>query len=194
MAGRPPKLIGNCTGHRTKAEREIRTEGEEKLLTGESLREWQEVKRHPVAHKHFLKLKRLYRSIDKDEALIENVINRYCIMQSECADYEKLYDRLNRDFDQLEEHAGELEFVVYLDKKTQLYNQLNTVDRQLQKKRAMLLAIEKENIMTLQGMLRAVPKRAAEDDEDDPMQQLLERRSNRGDGIVRNFERPGGLS
>ena len=74
--------------HRTKAELEKRREGENALATGTSLKERPEVKKNEIAHKEFLRLNKLLKSIEKNDAIYEAVINRYCILHAECQDFQ----------------------------------------------------------------------------------------------------------
>lgn len=52
--------------HRTKRELRSRENAEKKLLTGEKLKERNEVKSNPVAHKEFLRIKKLLEKIEKN--------------------------------------------------------------------------------------------------------------------------------
>ena len=62
--GRPTKPLALIQGHRTKAELEVRAEGEKKLLTGIKLKEWPDVKADPAAHKEFLRIKRVLKAME----------------------------------------------------------------------------------------------------------------------------------
>ena len=70
---RPPKpftvLKSEGKSHRTKSEMKMREEGEKKLLTGQKLREHQDVKENEVAHKEFLRIKKLLEKIDPGQDL-----------------------------------------------------------------------------------------------------------------------------
>jgi len=61
--------------------------------------------------------------------------------------------------------------------KIEISKHILQTEKLLLAKRNQLFAIQKENSMTIQGMLRAVPKQQLEVDEiDDPMEDLLKRR------------------
>ncbi len=181
MPGRPPKshlqLVKEGKSHRTKAELEQREKGEKALLTGTSLRECPEVKADPAAHKEFNRLRRLLKKIQHDDALYEAVINRYCLMLSECKQFEGFAARLLADIQELRDMkaAGEIEAMAYLEQRGNLQDRLMTVDKRLMDKRKMLLSIEKENIMTILAALRAVPK-TPEKEQKSKMGAFLERR------------------
>ena len=67
-----------------------------------------------------------------------------------------------------------MEFTDYVQYAGQLMATKQKITAGLDKKRAMLLQIEKENVMTVMGKLRAVPKKAPEDEiEEDPMMNIL---------------------
>lgn len=178
MAGRPTKPLALVQGHRTKAEKAIRAEAESKLITGMSLKEWPEVKEDPVAHKEFLRVKKVLKAIDKDDALHEAIINRYCLLLSECKALEKLKDKCGED---LEELSGayerkEIDFLTYVDMKMNTNAMFLTLDKKIMDKRKMMLSIEKENIMTIQSALRSIPK-APEKQTQSKMSAFLEKRS-----------------
>lgn len=51
--------------HRTKKEMRQRKQAEQSLLTGEEIREKPEVKQNKIAHKEFLRIKKLLKNIEK---------------------------------------------------------------------------------------------------------------------------------
>lgn len=170
----PPKpftvLKAEKKSHRTKKELALRKKGEAALATGVALKERPEVKNNPVAHKEFLRINKILKNIEKNDSIYEPVINRYCMLQAECADFEKkreeIYDLINKleiTFDELvdkldiEEQAKELR--KFSKNMADLANTMINIDRQLQTKRKMLLDIEKENVMTIAAALRCIPKK-----------------------------------
>lgn len=152
------KLIDMTTGHRTKAEKAFRKQGEESLKTKTPMREWPEVKEDPVAHKMFQRIRKLLKAIEHDDAIHEAAINRYCQILAECGNFENEIERLELLREKLEEKECRMEFKDYIRAAIDIEKQINTKDKLLQQKRAMLLNIEKENIMTICSQLRAVPK------------------------------------
>jgi len=185
MPGRPPKpfsvIATEKKSHRTKAELEAREKGEKALLTGISLREWPEVKNDPVAHKEFSRVRKLLKKIQHDDALYEPVINRYCLLLAECKQFEKLKEQMLADIQGLRDMraAGEIEPNTYMEQKEALHDHLMSLDKRLMDKRKMLLSIEKENVMTIVGALRAVPKKPNETQGKSKMAAFLERRQAR---------------
>lgn len=170
MGGRPGKTFAVLTaeraGHRTKAELELRRQAEKALMTGTRMRESEAVKADAAAHAHFRRVRGLMSAIGHDDAIHEQVINRYCLLLSEC-------ERLDQDAARLRamaEEAGTAEAAA------QLYSLALRTDGEVQRKRSMLLAIEKENLMTVSSGIRAVPKTPSKDTGEDPMLQLLESR------------------
>ncbi|QNB48198.1 hypothetical protein BR63_19145 [Thermanaerosceptrum fracticalcis] len=176
--GRPTKPLVLVKGHRTKAEKEVREKAEKKLLTGISLKEWPEVKDDPIAHKEFKRLKKVLKAIDQDNALHEAVINRYCLLHSECKGVELLKEQCNDDLKEVFEayQKQEIDFLTYLEKKEGIQNRFLALDKKLMEKRKMMLAIEKENVMTIQSALRSIPKTPDKSAEKSPMAAFLERR------------------
>lgn len=170
---RPSKPLVLIKGHRTEAEKEVRREAEEALLTKQPMVEWKSVKDDKIAHKHFLRISKLFKSIEKNDALHESVINRYCIILAECERYEDEDKRLHKIYGDLEDKKDEMEFADYFKKIMDVTKCMQKNDSLLQTKRKMLLDIEKENIMTIASQLRSVPKKPTDKDIEDPMAKLL---------------------
>jgi len=169
--GRPAKTekIIELEGrsHRTKAELEHRKKAETALLSKTAFREKPEVKENPIAHKEFLRLKKLFISIEKNDGLYENAVNRYCMLFAECHDFEKKRETMYDGVVGLEVSwaNGELKDSEYYKLRTNMQGQMIALDRQLMQKRSMMLAIEKENVMTIAAALRSIPKKPKEEQE-----------------------------
>jgi hypothetical protein len=164
---RPPVPIDIARGHRTIAEKKARLRREADLITGSALQEWSEVRENKVAHTRFTKIKNLLASIGKDDAMLEPIINRYCLIIAECYDLETKRESLNNDLDELSEHRSEMDFVSYISKKSDINNLILKCDLILQTKRKMLLDIEKESGMTMLSQLRTTTKKPKEEKHDD---------------------------
>ncbi len=157
-----PKPIALVKGHRTKAEIEQRKQAESLLVTGSSMREWPETRDNPVSHKYWLRLKKLYAAIDKNDALLEPVLNRYCVLLAECDSAQTEDVRLHKLLDDLYERNKEIDASDYFDMVIALNKQVLDNSKLLDSKRRMLLAIEKDNLMTLVSQMRAIPKKPEE--------------------------------
>lgn len=149
--------------HLTKKEKEVRGEAEAGLVTGEPLQCWKETKDNPIAYKHYVRLARLFKIIGKHDALIENVLNRYCVLLADCADAEKEDARLHRMADRLEERSGDMDFSDYIRQALQVEKAIGMNQARLNTKRKMLLDIERENLMTLAAQMRSIPKKPKEE-------------------------------
>ena len=163
MAGRPPKpftvLTSEKKSHRTKAELAQRKNEEQALLTGQKLKETKEVKENPVAHREFRRVLKLLEAIQKNDAIYEQSINRYCLLVAECAEINEKRIRMWNDAKALEEHQSEFEDIKeYFDLLISFQKNALALDKQLQAKRNMLLSLEKENAMTIASALRSIPK------------------------------------
>lgn len=170
----PPKphivLINEGKSHRTKAELKQREEAEKALVTGEKLKERKEVKENPIAHKEFRRISKLLKNIEKNDALYEPIINRYCQLQAECKDFEEKREQVFKSMLDLESSKEDFEkkddiksfYKMILDMQKNMVN----IDKQVQSKRIMLLNIEKENIMTIASALRSIPKKVDEETTD----------------------------
>jgi len=176
--GRPTKPLALVKGHRTKAEKAIRAKAESSLLTGIALKEWPDVKTDPIANKEFSRLKKILKAIQKDDALYEVVINRYCQLHSECQGLEKQKAQCEDDLKEVlaAHQQKEIDFLTYLEKKEGIQNRFLALDKKIMEKRKMMLAIEKENVMTIQSALRSIPKTPDKNSEKSPMAAFLERR------------------
>jgi len=171
----PPKpylvLSSEKKSHRTKAELKQRQQAEEALLTGVALKERPEVKNNPIAHKEFLRIKKLLQKIKKNDAIYEPIINRYCILQAECIEFEEKREKFYQQLRQLEEKTNEMEYKDYFKIQSEIQKNIINLDKQIQSKRKMLLDIEKENIMTIAAALRSIPKKV--DKNENPLLKAL---------------------
>jgi hypothetical protein len=166
---RPPKpfsvIASEKKSHRTKAELKQRKQGEESLTTGIALRERPGIKSNPIAHKEFRRINDLLKNIEKNDAIYEPVINRYCLLQAECYDFELKRESFYNNLLELEENKdnlifnGEMTLSSYFSMKLSMQRTIIDLDKQVQAKRKMLLDIEKENIMTIAAALRSIPKK-----------------------------------
>ena len=166
-------IKGDKKAHRTKKEIEQREKAEKALNTGNELTERPEVKSNKAAHAEFLRLKKLFGKIEKDDALFDGTINRYCLLTAECLEFEKKRDDCTAlMFDLKSQHnAGEIETVDYFNTLSKMQANLLSFDRQIMAKRKMLLDIEKENIMTIASALRSIPKKV--EDKANPLIEAL---------------------
>lgn len=171
--------------HRTKAELKLREEGEKALSTETKIKERKEVKQNKVAHKEFKRIQKLLENIDKNDAIYEAVINRYCLLQAECYDLEerreefyKLIFELKAEMvsttdkmDYEEDIATyKLEYTKAIAK---MMSSILAIDKQIATKRKMLLDIEKENVMTIASALRSIPKKVKEEESENPLLKAL---------------------
>ena len=160
--------------HRTKKELKLREQGEKALSTGTKLKERQEVRKNKIAHKEFKRINELLSYIEKNDAIYEGVINRYCILYSESIDLERkreevysLIEDLKEQFENSKEYLEDDELAKetrrFASSISELIKSMIEIDRQVQQKRKMLLDIEKENIMTIAAALRVIPKKPEND-------------------------------
>lgn len=158
--GRPPKPLQLVQGHRTKEEKEIRAKAESELLTGITMKESPEVKASPIAHKEFTRIRRLLKSIKKDDDLYGNIINTHCLLVSEIKEMESTRAQFVKTLTEFEDRAADekTSFTEQVKIKMSLQGQILSLDKLLMAKRKMILDISKENIMTIQSALRSIPK------------------------------------
>ena len=166
-----PIAMAKLKGHRTNSEIKSREKAEKALATEESFNEWDKIKNTPIAHNEFVRLKRLFCKIKKDDALLEGILNRYCLMLAECDEHEKLKEKLNEKMEEL--CKQDIDFVTKLTLEMKIQEKIMKCDTKIMQKRNMMLAIEKENIMTIASQLRSIPKKEVEEEESDPMAGFL---------------------
>ncbi|MCI8699728.1 MAG: hypothetical protein HFJ47_00095 [Clostridia bacterium] len=176
-------LTAEKKSHRTKAELKIREEAEKSLSTEKKIKERKEVKENKIAHKEFKRIEKLLENIDKNDAIYEAVINRYCLLQAECFDLEErreefynLIIELKIECKNITDNLEEIEEIArykleYAKSLANMTASMLACDKQVQSKRKMLLDIEKENIMTIASALRSIPKKAEE--KENPLLKVL---------------------
>jgi len=184
--GRPSKSVNTLTGHRTKAEKELREKAEKNLKTGKKLKEFDETKKDVVAHKEYLRVSKLLAANDKDDDMYSAVVNRYCILCSECRVYELLIESYNSAIIELSEDKEKIvedylpadrksegiSLAQYYKLKSNFSKTLTSLDEMIMKKRKMMFDIEKENLMTVASGLRSIPKKPDSEPEN-PLKKLL---------------------
>lgn len=189
--------------HRTKAELEQREKGEAALLSGKRCFERESVRANPVAHKEYQRLIKLMRAIGKDDALYAPEYNRYSELFSEEEFYKGEIAAIQSELVSLrgltinaaaaanviseEIETGNIseELTVTLDglldnisklhdQRGKLLKQLSDMDLKVKQKREAMLALEKENCMTVSAALRTVPKEVQKPEEDALLKALRE--------------------
>ena len=147
--------------HRTKAEIFQRKQAEASISSSSKLTERPEVKKNEIAHKEFLRVKKILTKIGKNDAIYSAIINRYCLLYDECFGLENMQNIIKEDIEKLEEKRVEMEidYTDYYKLKIKLQDNLIGLDKQIQAKRKMLFDIEKENVMTVAAGLRSIPKK-----------------------------------
>lgn len=155
--------------HRTKAEMQQRADAEKALVTGKKLTERREVKENLIAHREFQRVSKLLAAIKKNDALYEPIINRYCMLQAECADLTEMKDAFRGSREELqeeygaggigEETLGGLSPSQYYKLLATMQGNILALDKQIQSKRKMMFDIEKECAMTISAAMRSIPKK-----------------------------------
>lgn len=158
---RPSKTISvikdEGRSHRTKAEIVAREAGEAALASGEKLKERREVKENAIAHREFLRVNKLLQKIGKNDALYEGIINRYCMLHAECADFEQKREIFSGNLEALMD-SGDMDEKEKYRLEAQMQRSILDVDKQIQAKRRMMLDLEKECAMTVAAAMRSIPK------------------------------------
>lgn len=148
-----------------------------------------------TAHGEFKRVVGLLRAIGKDDALYSEQMNRYAELFSECEFYKELSAELRAELSELAELCAEMRSAArrYADefedsesiadlleqlgeligKRAVILRQLSDADTKIKQKREAMLAIERENCMTVSAALRTIPKDVCKDDKDDELLKAL---------------------
>lgn len=175
MAGRPSKpvqlikLEGN-KDRRTKAELDHREEMEKKMRTGTLFKEEPATKADPVAHKEFLRLKKLYKEIEFVEGLDQATINRYCQLKGQEHFLQELYVEVKRAIDAAKQVA----------KKMALYEDMKDIITKQNQVRDKMLKLEDRLFLNPVARMRSIPKKPPEEEKKSPMAEFLKRRGGSG--------------
>lgn len=165
---RPSKAVGALNRHATKEELNIRSMAEKSLLTGQSMTEQPKVAGDPIAHAEFERLLPILTAIGKNDALYENIINRYCLLRAECEEFQRLKERFSENLAALDDDE-DLEAPAKYRLQAAMQKSILDADGRVQTKRKMMFDIEKECAMTVASAMRSVPKAPTE-----PKNPLLE--------------------
>lgn len=171
--GRPSKpvdliLLEGNKDRRTKAELEYRKKAEEALYTGENFKEEKFVKENPIAHKEFLRLRRLYSKISFVDALDQQMINRYCLEVANLSNLQKLYEKLESKIDDCEQL--ETKDIV------QLYKSITGVLSNMHKSKELLLKYEDRLFLNPTSRIRSIPKKPPEEEKPSGMAAFMNKR------------------
>ncbi len=156
---RPSKAAAARAGHTTKEENAQREAAEKALLTGLPLQEQPQVAADKIAHAEFLRVISILEKIGKNDALYENVINRYCVLRAECEKFEQMRARWEKNLAKMEKDRT-LDPEERYKLQTQMQKSILDVDSRVQTKRKAMFDIEKECAMTVASALRSIPKSA----------------------------------
>ena len=164
--GRPSKPVAvieaEGKSHRTKAELECRKAAEDAVLSHEPLFERAEVRRNKLAHAEFERVAKLMDAIGKNDALYSSGLNTYCLLYAEIAELEEEKGRIRAMIDKLSDKAEsdcEAEELVQAMKVIEkMLGKVLSVGTTIDQKRRLMLAIDKENVMTVSAALRSIPK------------------------------------
>lgn len=160
MAGRPPKHLSVVDGHLSNEDKKARAEGEKNLTAKSKMKKSADVRKNKAASGHFNRLTKLYGEIGLCDALCENTINRYCLLLARLSEVGDLSTMAEESITELRERRDEMEATDYFATLTKMTQNITALERAAAKVRDQLLAIERENLLTIQGKLRAVPKKA----------------------------------
>jgi phage terminase small subunit len=174
MAGRPSKPVQllklEGKSHRTKAELEHRDKAEKSLYTGTTFKESPVVKADPIAHREFMRLKKLYKTIQYVDGLDEQIINRYCMLISQEQALAKMTERMRQDIYEVEN----------VEDRLRIYESIAGVTDKVMKTRDMLLKLEDRMFLNPTARIKSIPKQPVEEKKESAMAQFMKRRGGNG--------------
>ena len=171
--GRAPRSTQTSQWHMTKKEREQRERAEESLSPERPLTYWGPPSKPKSRKWHFARVKQLLAEVGEDDAFYTAPINRYCDLLIECDQIKREMAHTTSAIDELEQQKQGMEYVEWLELYAELHRAHAQLHKLLDRKRNMLLAIEKENLMTVLSKQRAVLRKIPEQENTDPMEDLL---------------------
>lgn len=144
-----PIEVAAKKSHLTKKEIEFRKKAESDMLSNQSIIECDRVKANKIAHAEFVRVCGLLDKIGKNDDLYGSIINRYCLLTSECCELLEQRDKID----------GMCEKSENPDEYVKLMRIRDNVEKSITAKRSAMESIEKENCMTVQSALRSIPKK-----------------------------------
>lgn len=162
--GRPAKTVKvikmEKRSHRTKKELAAREKAEDRLRTPSRLKESQAVKADPVAHKEFMRVRKLLKAIEKDDDLYSGTINTYCELGAEISKLTQEAEAQRAEIEKLKEKEEDFEdSQKFFELLTTMRKRVDGIDRRIDQKRKLRMSIERENGMTISSALRSIPKK-----------------------------------
>lgn len=142
------KVISMTTGHRTKAEKEFRKEAEKSLYTGVDFKESDQVAADKIAHREFLRLKKMFAKIPFIDGLDEQVINRYCLEVSALSGFQDSVATLDKMFDESET----------VEQRIEIKNMILKTLSAMMKSKELLLKYEDRLFLNPAGRVKSIPK------------------------------------
>nr|WP_272932738.1 P27 family phage terminase small subunit [Virgibacillus halodenitrificans] len=141
---------------------------EQALYTGTKFKEDPATKSDPVAHKEFLRLKKLYKNIEFVDGLDQSTINRYCQLKSQESMLQDLYTGIKEAMDSSEN----------ITKKMNWYEDMKEVIAKQNQVRDKMLKLEDRLFLNPVARMRSIPKKPDNKKEKSPMEQFMERKQN----------------
>lgn len=138
--GNPNRLTKRQIGAREKAEKS--------LYTGTTFKESPVVRGDLIAHREFLRLKKLYKKIPYMDGLDEQIINRYCLLISQEQMLGKTLERMLIDVDE----------VSNVEDRIAIYKAVAGVTDKVMKVRDMLLKVEDRLFLNPLAKVKNLPK------------------------------------
>lgn len=146
----PISLIDPKKTHLTKAHIEQREKQENALKSSGRMRPSEAVKNDKIAYDTFKRLKKIFASVEMDDAFYESGLNRYCLMQSD-------HERMRKELEQIAQADIDIVERMMLERRK---------ETSIAKLRDQMLSWERENLSTVLAKLRAVPKQVQDKDEE----------------------------
>lgn len=155
-----PKPWALIEGHRSKADKEQRKQAEQALCTGNAFQEEPATKADLVAHREYMRLKRLYAKIPYIDGLDQGIINRYCQEVSNLAE-------INKNLTEARCFARETEET---EQKITAYRQINSLLNAAHRSKELLIKYDTQLFLSPAARIKAIPKKEPEKEPANPME------------------------
>jgi predicted secreted Zn-dependent protease len=166
------KPIALVKGAMTKKDIEFRKAQEKSATTGVPMMPAEIIKNDKIAYAEFKRIKNLLSIIDKDDDIYSASISRYCLLKSEeikLLEKQSEYESELIDIKDCEPDANCRKAIEVIEKR------LSEIDKEIMSKRRMQTDLEKENLLTVQSVIRNIPKKPYEEEKDE-MEMFLAKR------------------
>ena len=161
--------------HRSNKEINEKLKNEKAVFSGTPLKEREEVKNNPKAHKEFLNIKKILDNIGKNDNTFQGIVNRYSELMSEVDDLREQREGVKRSLEIIETkilESTDASVSKLFSNQNALNKTLMEISKQIDAKRKMINTIERDLCLTIDSASRTISTKTEEDE--DPLLAALQ--------------------